>query len=272
MHTRYIDVDGMTVSYAYAEPARDSGGRPALSTGDLFVFVHDVGENARLWRPQLEILGAEHSALALDLPGHGKSSGPMGMSSVAEYARVLGGFVRAMALRPFVLVGKGLGASIALHYGATHTRQVRGLVLLGAAAKAPVRAETLAMLEDVVEGRIDAVFDPDDLSASTSPEVMRVVRTEQRKTDPRVRYMDMVAWAADDFRSRLTEIRQPVLVVAGADDRIVSPEASQDLCPQLPNARMEVIENAGHSAELEQADLVAAKISEFVRSLATTYG
>jgi len=269
MNTRYIDVDGMTVSYVHEEALAIGGDRPAFSTGDVFVFVHDVGETARLWYRQMEILGAEHSAVAIDLPGHGRSSGPMGMGSVADYANVLAEFVRLLDLPPFVLIGKGLGASIALHYGAAQTRRVRGLVLLGAAASPSVPPETIAVLEDVTNGRASAVFGSEGFSTSTPSEVKRLVWDEQATTDPRVRYKDMVAWAADDFQGRLTEIRQPVLVVAGAEDQIVSPEASQDLCPQLPNARMEVIDKAGHSLELEQAPLVARKIAEFVRSLAT---
>jgi len=98
--------------------------------------------------------------------------------------------------------------------------------------------------------------------------VMREVWMEQVKTDPRVRYTDLSLWKDIDLSDRLGDVRQPVLVVAGAEDRLVAPDRQQDLCPQLPNSRMEVIDGAGHAVEVEQADAVADRIRAFVTSLA----
>jgi pimeloyl-ACP methyl ester carboxylesterase len=205
--------------------------------------------------------------LALDLPGHGRSGGTEGLVSVAAYAEFLSSFVEALDLRPFVIVGKGMGASIALHYGASRAKRLRGVVLLGGAANPEVPQATLAVWRDVMRGRVPQPFTQEAFSPATPFDVMRTFWSEQVKTDPRVRYQDLVAWSADDFRERLSEVRPPVLVVAGADDRVVSPETSQELCPQLPNARLEVIEAAGHVAELEKPEELAARIDDFVRSL-----
>lgn len=267
MRTQFIQVAGEQISYLSSVPPAADGDRLAAAGGSLFVFVHDVGENARMWRRQLELLDSRHAALAIDLPGHGDCPNGVALGSIAECVEYLGRFVQAMQVGPFVLVGKGLGASIALHYGAAHTRRVRGLVLISAAAKPEVPAVALAGWADAVRDRSLAPFGAEQFSAATSDDLRRIVRAEQSQTSAATRYRDLVAWTADDFRARLTDIRQPVLVIAGADDRIVPPETSQDLCPQLPNARMEVIDGAGHVAEREQADLVTAKIEEFVGSL-----
>ncbi len=267
MRTRSIDVGDVVVSYVHSDMSPTDGGRPPFDAGEMFVFVHDVGENARMWHRQIDILGVAHSALAVDLPGHGASGGAGGLASVAEYATFLSAFVEKLALRPFVLIGKGLGASVALHFGAANIRRTRGLVLLSGAAKPEIAAETLAAWQDPIQAAVAQPTVDELFSPTTSLEVRSAVWSELEGSDPRIRGLDLVAWTSDDFRSRLSEIRQPVLVVAGADDRIVAPETSQDLCPQLANARLEIIENAGHVAELEQADVLAARIDEFVRSL-----
>ena len=220
-----------------------------------------------MWLRQLEILGADHSALAIDLPGHGDSEDAGALDSVEKYTEFFAAFIERLDLRPFVLVGKGLGASVALHYGAIHTRQVRGLVLMGVAAKPEMPAELREVWAEAVREGAAQPAGPEHFSPATSVDVRSVVRREQERTTPEVRYRDLRAWTADDFRPRLSNVRQPVLVIAGADDRIVPAETSQDLCPQLPNARMEILEGAGHAAELEQAWAVAAKIDKFVRSL-----
>lgn len=267
MRSRYIDVDDVAVNYLYGGPPAPPGERPPFDRGEVFVFVHGAGENAALWRKQLAILAESHSALAVDLPGHGRSGGTEGLSSVAEYASFLASFVEELELRPFVLVGKGMGASIALHYGADHSKRLRGIVLSGADANPEVPAETLAGWHDVTRGRAPQPFSNDLFSPDTSFEVMKKVWTEQVRTDPRVRYRDLVAWAEDDFRDRLNEVRSPVLVICGADDRIVAPARSQDLCPRLPNARIEVVDHAGHVVELEQPEELARRIETFAGSL-----
>ncbi len=267
MRAKYINVDDVAVNYLHAGQSSLPGTRPALERGQLFLFVHGAGENAALWRKQVEILGASHSVLAVDLPGHGRSGGTEGLSSIAEYAVFLASFVRCLELRPFVLVGKGMGASIALHYAAEHSKRLRGIVLLGADANPSVAEETLIGWKSVMQGRAPQPFSKDLFSPATSFEIMKKVWTEQVRTDPRVRFHDLVAWSAEDFRERLEDVRPPVLVVAGADDRVVPPSASQELCPRLPNARLEVIEQAGHALEMERPEELAASIEKFAKSL-----
>ncbi len=267
MRAKYIDVDDLAVNYLHAGQSSLPGTRPELDQGELFLFVHGAGENAAIWRKQIELLGTSHSTLAIDLPGHGRSGGTEGLPSVAEYAVFLGALVRSLELRPFVLVGKGLGASIALHFAAEHSKLLRGIVLLGADANPSVSEETLEGWKRVMQGRAPQPFSNDLFSPDTSLDIMKKVWTEQVRTDPRVRYRDLVAWSSDDFRERLEDVRIPVLVVAGADDRVIPPAVSQELCPRLPNARLEVIEHAGHSVEMERPQELAVSIEKFSKSL-----
>ncbi len=267
MRSRYVHIDGQAVNYLHSGRSFLPDKRPAFEQGEMLVFLHGAGENAAIWRQQLETLGREHSVLAVDLPGHGRSGGTEGLESVAAYAEFLAAFVHALNLRPFTLVGKGMGASVALHFGAAHAKRLRGLVLLAATANPEVSEEMLSSWRDVMRGRAPQPFSKDLFSPSTSFDVMKKVWTEQVRTDPRVRYHDLLAWSQDDFTDRLVDVRSPVLVVAGADNRIVPPAVSQDLCPQLPNARLEIIDAAGHVTEMEQPKELADRIDHFVRSL-----
>lgn len=267
MRSKYVDVEGVAVNFFHSGESTLPHQPPALDRGELIVFLHDAGANANLWHRQGEILAADHSVLAFDFPGHGRSGGTEGLDSVAAQAGFLDAFVHAVGLRPMVLVGKGFGAATALEYGALHGRQVRGLVLIGCSPRVEVAETTLGEWGDVMRGRRPQPFSKNEFSSATSLDVMREVWMEQVRTDPRVRYTDLVAWGEADFSSRLTDVRQPVLVVAGSEDEVVRPEASQELCPQLPNVRLEVVEKAGHSIELEQPEALAERIGGFVSSL-----
>jgi pimeloyl-ACP methyl ester carboxylesterase len=56
-----------------------------------------------------------------------------------------------------------------------------------------------------------------------------------------------------DWRSRLPEIRQPTLVIAGAQDTRFL-DASRHLTAAIPNARLEIISAAGHMINLEEVE------------------
>ena len=65
---------------------------------------------------------------------------------------------------------------------------------------------------------------------------------------------------------RLREIRVPTLVLAGRDDFIFPPEHQVELAAGIPNARLEIIERAGHNAHAERPTEVMAAVRQFVRA------
>ena len=55
----------------------------------------------------------------------------------------------------------------------------------------------------------------------------------------------------------------PVLLIYGAEDRLTPPEFGKEMVRDLPDARMEVIDGAGHLSNLEEPDKFNALIDIF---------
>jgi 3-oxoadipate enol-lactonase len=91
---------------------------------------------------------------------------------------------------------------------------------------------------------------------------------EQVKTDPRVRYGDLLACRVFDGRALLPRLRTPTLVVAGMDDAVTPVSCAEELARDIPGARLSVLEAAGHQAPLEQSDAVNRLLVEFAGTLA----
>jgi pimeloyl-ACP methyl ester carboxylesterase len=68
-------------------------------------------------------------------------------------------------------------------------------------------------------------------------------------------------WSVMD---RLSEIKVPALVMAGRDDFLFPPEHQVALKAGLPNARLEIIERAGHNAPSERPTEVIAAVRDFM--------
>jgi 3-oxoadipate enol-lactonase len=265
--SKYVTVGDTAVHYLHTGPTTLPDVTPALDRGRLFLLLHAAGSNAGLWRRQLAAARGEHSGLAPDLPGHGRSSGLEGLPTVEAYADFVLAFARALRLRRCVLVGRSMGGAIALTLAARHPELVEALVLACTAARFALRPETIASCRDVMRGRLPQQFTTETFSPATGMDIMREAWTEQVKTDPRVRYTDLLACEAFDGRPLLGQVRTPTLVVAGADDQLTAVACGEELARGIAGARLAVIPQAGHQAPLEQADAFSRLVGEFAAEI-----
>jgi pimeloyl-ACP methyl ester carboxylesterase len=267
MRTKYVTLDGDAIHYLHTGPTTCPDVLPALDHGALLLFVHAAGSNAGMWRRQLEGLEGRHSAVALDLPGHGRSSGVEGRATIEAYADVVERFVAALGLRPLVLVGRSMGGAVAQVLAARGAGWLKGLVLVCTAARFTLSEDGVRTCGDVVRGRLPQQFTTETFSPSTGMDLMREAWMEQVKTDPRVRYGDLCACRAWDGRGLLASIRTPTLVIGGADDQVTPLAQSEELARGIAGARLETIAAAGHQAPLEQSERVNALLAEFAERL-----
>jgi pimeloyl-ACP methyl ester carboxylesterase len=63
---------------------------------------------------------------------------------------------------------------------------------------------------------------------------------------------------------RLSEITVPTLVMAGRDDFLFPPEHQEELAAGIPNARLQIIEHAGHNPHSEQPAEVMQAVRDFI--------
>ena len=75
-----------------------------------------------------------------------------------------------------------------------------------------------------------------------------------------------MALAREDFRARLSAVRCPALVLAGAEDRMCPPAAQRELAEALPGSKCVMVPGAGHLALIENPDEVAAAVAAWCHS------
>jgi pimeloyl-ACP methyl ester carboxylesterase len=269
MPSKYAYIDGLAVNYLHAGRTTVPGVVPALSRGELLLFVHAAGSNANTWRHQLDHFGATHSPLAFDFPGHGRSGSTEGLRSIGEYAAFTKAFADALALRPFVLIGRSMGGAIAMEFAIAHPTLVRGLVLVCTAAKFDLSTERVETWRNVMLGRVPQPFTTEAFSPKTDFAVMREAWMEQVKTDPRVRYFDFLACNGYDGRARLAQITVPTLIIAGRDDGITPVAKAEELQRGIPGAQLVVIDDAGHTVPSEKPAELNAAVDAFLARLAS---
>ena len=267
MFSKYVSIDGVAINYFHTGASTLPDTTPPLDRGELMLFLHGAGSNAHTWNKQLAHCEASHSALALDLPGHGRSGSTEGLPDLAAHARFLGRFADALALRPFVLVGRALGGAVAIDFALAHPQRVRALVLVATPARFELPQQSIDLWRDVTRGRATQPFVMTLFSPKVDMTVVRECFMEQVKTDPRVRYTDMLACNGIDFSARLAQLRCPTLVITGRDDHFAPPDKAEEVRRCIPGARLDVIDDAGHMLTSEQPAAFNRALDEFLQAL-----
>jgi 3-oxoadipate enol-lactonase len=202
------------------------------------VLLHPVGLDRHCWQ-----LTGLNTAAALDLPGHGTRAGVAVPPSVAEFADD----VAAEVTGSFDVVGVSLGGMVALYLALRYPERVRSAVLActGARADPRVAFERGAAVEQggmagVLESTLTRWFSADALNNPGDAGVA-YARDRLLADNPAAVAATWRAIASHDAESRLSDIRQPVTVLAGSADVSAPPARMAEWGRHLPNSRFEVI-------------------------------
>jgi len=270
MPTKYTEVKGHATYYHYAGQTTLPDVVPDFSRGRKIVKVHGAGGNAHRWQRQIDLLAKSHSPIALDLPGHGRSAGVEGLLTIDDYADFLAAFLDALNMKSAVIMGWSMGGAIAMNFALRHPARVEALVLVATAAKFNLPEDRIEGLRAITMGRAPQAFTTDGYSPKTIKENFDVVREgwmEQIKTDPRVRYTDVVACSNVDLREAISKIDQPTLILAGADDQITTVADAELIKSRIRGAELKVVADAGHIIPCERPAEFSAAIESFLAGL-----
>lgn len=240
-------------------------------TGAPVVLLHGGGTDHAMmsWRDTMPALvNAGYRVFAPSYPGYGDSPPDERLTTTDDLIRLLEDLMEVWALPQAVLVGLSMGGGLALGYTLAHPERVEKLVLVGPYGiqdKVPYhfwsylylkvpgvldfswamirgsRSVARAMLNSIIhnpESRTDELLE-EVLEAMQNPHSQRTFARWQRDEVRR----DGVK---TNYTGRLHEITVPVLLVHGTHDTGVPLAYAERAAARLPNARLEVFENAGH--------------------------
>ncbi|HPU01603.1 MAG: alpha/beta hydrolase [Firmicutes bacterium] len=248
-------VEIMGRSYFYA--GTPAPGKPAL------LFCHGAGGSHRHWLYQLEGLKGVAATLAVDLPGHGDSEGEPA-AEIDAYREFLRRFCAALGLEQPVLAGHSMGGAVALDYALHFGDSLRGLIIVASGARLRVAP---SFLEAARSGQLPAEMIDYAYGPAAPAELLEQARREMAGVPPQTFFADFTACSSFDFMERLSEIKPPVLLICGREDRMTPPKFSRYMLERLPRAEMVEVECAGHMVMLETPQKVNEAIASFLKQI-----
>jgi pimeloyl-ACP methyl ester carboxylesterase len=240
---------------------------PVLSAGegDPVVFLH--GPGGLFWDPFLDGLAERHHVIAPQHLGSGASQGVEQLEDLLDLVLYYCELFDVLGVPAVSLVGHSFGGMVAAEIAAINPERVRKLVLM-----APMGLwrddHPIPDISTITPTQMPGLLlaDPDGPLAS--------LLAMPDASDPEALFqaaMGMASvlqfiWPLPDkgLSRRLYRVKAETLVVWGRQDRLVDPIYGEAFAAAIGNARLELIDDAGHLPQIEQGGQVLSLVTDFL--------
>ena len=248
--------------------------------GPALLLVHGFGGAKEDFSDQVDDLAIDHQVITLDLRGHGESDGPEDEArySLDRFAGDLTNVVDALGLTTFRLLGHSMGGMIVRRFVLAAPSRVDALVLMDTSPGPPPGLDSdiidfgvqIANADGMAElKRVMDAFAPLDTPAYQRSLAERPGYRDfadaKWETLSRAMYTQMLVEVRDqpDQLAALAGVRCPTLVMVGVQDTTFV-GVSEAMAATIPDSRLVIIEDAGHSPQFENGAVWLEALRDFL--------
>lgn len=248
----------------------DTGNGPAV------VLLHGYPFDRSMWREQIDFLSAHgNRVVAPDLHGFGETKSASEITTMEDMASDVAALMDRLEIDRAVICGLSMGGYVAFEFDHLLPARVRALVLAGTRAPADNEQEKQARLQQVeqmLSAGMDGIAEttlPKLLAPRTlaeKPKVVGRVREMILRADPQGAAAAQRGMAERrNYSDDLAGIDVPTLVIVGRDDPIRPVADAEFMHERIRNSRLEIIEDAAHMTNMEQAAVFNRALINFLK-------
>lgn len=230
----------------------------------LLLLQDDLGSPG--WIPFYEKLARNFTVHVASLPGFGKSDRPDWMRSARDLALSHLWLMKTLGMDSVSVVGIGFGGWVAAEMATMCHHIFDRIVLVAALGVQPTDGEILDQI--LLSGDEYARICFHDSATFEATYGVETTADQREVWEVNREMVIRVAWKPYMFDQSLPHllggVDTPTLVVSAGDDKVVPSSCGQRYAKLLPNAKVEVLRDCGHCADVEKPDELAALISGFI--------
>jgi pimeloyl-ACP methyl ester carboxylesterase len=263
VRSEYAMVDGYRIHYLEALPPKGVAGTP-------LVLVHGLGDRGEAWARMIPALAAQGFHVYVpDLLGYGRSPQPDVSYSVGMEETVVVQFMQAMHVTRADVGGWSMGGWVSMKLALDHPEMVDRLMIYDSAGvyfPMTVGLDVFTPSDTAGVRKLVAILTP---QPHKMPEF--VARAAQRKLQRNAwvvnRSIAAMLNGHDLLDFRLHDIQQPMLIVWGAQDKLIPLAAGEVIHEGVPQSVMAIVQGCGHLAPAECSKPVIESTVEFLKAV-----
>ncbi|HUT44378.1 MAG TPA: alpha/beta hydrolase [Desulfobacterales bacterium] len=274
LRKRLINSGGFTVEQKTVIAGNINTFYLSAGTGEPLVLLHGAGGGAVLWGPILDLLSKHFHVIAPDVVGYGESDKPDAPYDKVFFSTWFRSFCDSLNMGKINLLGNSQGGAIAMQFTLDNPDRVKKLILVGsaglgawgispgamfkmAAANIFPTKRTVQKIAKYLVHKTDN-FPGDDGIAY----LLEVIRSSGGKLP----FVNGKGRAVAPFSSdKLRQITNPALIIWGAEDRILPVSHGKKGHEKMPNAKLRIIPDAGHTPFIDLPEEFKDIILHFIK-------
>lgn len=250
------------------------------------VMIHGMSSSIEIFEDVIPELSKHMRVLALDLLGFGQSDKPKNENySLEFYANLIKEFIEKThqntPAKQICVLGHSMGGKYVLTLALTHPDLVQKVVLSNSDefihVPHVIRAvnfwgirhllHKMISRRKFVQNAMKKVYhDPGyitqehlelNLKMARDKDIFRTVMLLNRN----YKKLDLKRMG---YRARLSELRQPVLIIWGAEDQFLSPKSAHSANNEIPNSELHILPNCGHAPMIEKSENFINLVTDFI--------
>lgn len=240
--------------------------------GEPVIFLHGAGAGAVTWYPTINAISKNFQVIAPDIIGYGESDKPDAPYNRRYFSNWFKDFLKALKISKAHIVGLSQGGAIALQFAIDNPEMVDKLVLVDAAglgAKVSfwplIGMIWMNCFPSSTANRFNSPYllhkptnrDPSHISNSID-----VLKSKGGKKAFKQGRGTVVSKIPEEL---LKQIENETLIIWGNDDKLFSVEYGEAAAKIIPNAKLHVIQDAGHLALMDQPEIFNKILNDFLR-------
>lgn len=272
--SRFVEIGG-----GLRVHVRDQGKRD----GPVLVLLHGSNASLHTWEPWVQRLGTTHRVITLDQIGHGLTGpNPAGRYRAADFVAALDRTLVKLGIARFALGGNSMGGWVAWNYALAHPGKVSALILVDAGGAPDAKPTSLPIGFRIAQtpgiNRLARVITPRNLVERS----VRQSMSNQTIVDAAMvdRYWELLLYPGNrkataarfatprqpaDAKA-LAALPMPVLILWGAEDKLIPVSAGRWFARTIPGSRLIVYPGIGHIPMEEAPDRSAADVGAFLNA------
>ena len=266
MHTQ---VNNITIGYS------DHG------TGLPIVFLHAFPLNRTMWVTQARLLSSQFRIITIDLRGHGESDAPLWRYTLEQSADDVRALLDHLEIQQALFVGLSMGGYILFAFYRKYAARVKGLILADTRAQPDTEEGKngrfqLAQIaykkgpSAIADNMIPKLLSP--ATIQTNPDLVQQARGMIEGNQISGIAGDLMAMAErPDSVPLLNQITCPTQIIVGELDQATPLSDAKLMAEQIPHARLAIIPNAAHLANLEQPEAFNRIVGSFASDLGKSF-
>jgi len=234
------------------------------------VFIHGVGLNHSIWKPQIDAFN--NTVIAYDILGHGKT--PLNKDNISfdDFSNQLINLIDELKTKKIHLVGFSIGSLIARNFASKYSERLESLTLLCSIFRrnqeqqqiVKDRFELVKKSKTLSKQALKRWFTDDYLENNPNTYEKISLMLEENNMENFLKIFQLFVDHKDD--EKFKNINTKTLVMTGEGDIGSTPEMSKNLSNVIKNAEVKIISKGKHLCSIECADDVNMAIKKHIQN------